>query len=138
MKKTVDITEQGLQELINEYYADYKQDVKELEQNIDYYKSQIEQDNDSVITDDDGDDGVTQFLSANNKIIDVIALQNFGEIYNQALKIKADSRDRLFKIISIVQNKLKAVKAEETDVLDANKIAELAIKMNEHIQKLNQ
>jgi len=82
------IDEQTLELLINELLEDLKADTQEASENVAFYKKEL--------------------------IVD-FGIERVGQIYNDALKIKGSTRDRMLKAIVLIRDRLKAKEMANKD-----------------------
>lgn len=71
----------SLEKLIVQSLADVEQDMKDVDVNIDLYRAAMS--------------------------TGTFALEQYGELYNEALKLKGSLRDRVLKIISLMKDRVK-------------------------------
>jgi 2-hydroxy-3-keto-5-methylthiopentenyl-1-phosphate phosphatase len=92
MKKKVKLDDQSFEELVNELLNKLQDDVNESDDNVKFYKTRL------------------------NNLNDNFAAERYGELFNEALKIKGSARDRVLKILAIIKDRVKA-----KEILNATK-----------------
>ena len=80
MTTSLKMDDASLEKLIIQSLEDVKQDMKDVEINIDLYKTAM---------------------------TGTFALEQYGELYNEALKLKGSLRDRVLKILALMKDRIK-------------------------------
>lgn len=92
MEQNIEYNDEKLNRLFDEMLEGLKEDLAEVSQNVELYKSE-------VINNSTGKDA-------------------YGSLYNDALRIKGATRDRMLKAITIIKDRIKikeiVVKTSET------------------------
>ncbi len=81
-KKKVKVSDDGLEELINDLYNSCLDDVEEANLNVNLYKTEV----------------------LNN----TLGKESYGTLLSDALKIKGAARDRIIKVVNLVKDRVKS------------------------------
>ncbi len=103
MAKSIKLDGESFEALINEMLLDLQEDVKETKENVEFYKNLVSK----------------QF-----------GPEQYGELFNEALKIKGSARDRVLKLLTLIRDRVKAkevieLSKKETGDYSAEEISEL-------------
>jgi hypothetical protein len=109
-RKKLDISPEGLEELLNLGLEGCSEDIEEADQNVGFYKTEI--------------------------LNTPLAKEQYGHLLNDALRIKGSARDRLIKMINLINNRVRTVEVMKQaqngeDVAPEKMLAAIEKKMRE-------